>query len=62
MGHQVNNEFLYKNGFTDAEIHRLNNLRRDYEPEEESLRQIHQRRLEFVRWLVLTGKLTENIA
>ncbi|GHO87321.1 hypothetical protein [Dictyobacter formicarum] len=62
MDQQANYEILYENGFTESEIDHLNNLSLEYKREEESLRQPHLNRLEFVRWLVLTGKLTENIA
>lgn len=62
MNSQVSNESLCEKGFTEAEIESLNNLRRNYKSEEESLRENQQRRLEFVRWLVLTGKMTENLA
>lgn len=61
MNSQANNEFLHENGFTAIEIERLCQLRDAYRPEE-SLQHEQQRRLEFVRWLVLSGKLTEDIA
>lgn len=62
MEQQANYEILHENGFTESEIDHLNNLSLEYKREEESLRQPQLNRLEFVRWLVLTGKLTENIA
>lgn len=66
MNNQVNNTSLRENGFTDTEIERLNNLRQAYESKayalkEESLTQDQQRRLDFARWLVLTGKMTESL-
>ena len=62
MNFEVNNEFLYENGFTATEIERLSQLRDACRLEVESPQHDQQRRLEFVRWLVLTGKLTEDIA
>ena len=62
MNSQINNDFLFENGFTASEIERLNQLRDTYKPEEETAQHERQHRLEFVRWLVLTGKLTEDIA
>lgn len=61
MNNQANSTSLRENGFTEAEIERLNSLRNAYESKEKSCVQDNQRRLEFVRWLVITGKLTENL-
>jgi uncharacterized protein YnzC (UPF0291/DUF896 family) len=55
-------EMLRKIGFADAEVKELSRLRRDYY---EKLRQqaaMELRRFEFVRWLVDTGKITDQIA
>lgn len=62
MDQQAHEEWVYEKGWTDTERRHWNDLSQDEKREEASQRQMHQRRLEFVRWLVLTGKLTENIA
>ena len=62
MDRKEDHEILRKGGFVEAEVHRLTLLRRDRN-EKARLRAIaDQRRLEFVRWLVTTGKLTDQIA
>jgi hypothetical protein len=55
-------ELLRRAGFTAPEIDRLCRLRRDYAESEMDQAPVDQRRLEFVRWLVVTGKLTDQIA
>ena len=55
-------EMLRKNGFAESEVRRLKKLRQEY-VEKEQLRIIAEnRRMRFVRWLVVTGKLTDQIA
>ena len=50
-------ETLFQAGFIPEEVRRLEKLRFAYdEKEREELR-----RLEFARWLVSTGRLTENV-
>jgi hypothetical protein len=54
-------ECLRQNGFTAAEIERLCRLRRDYsEQEQDRFALAELRRLMFVRWLVTTGRLTDQ--
>ena len=55
-------ETLRKAGFTAPEIDRLCRLRRAYTESEMDQAPADLRRLEFVRWLVVTGKLTDQIA
>jgi len=55
-------EMLRENGFAEGEMDRLRRLRRDYNEGVKRQAIEEQRRLEFVRWLVLNGKLTEQIA
>jgi hypothetical protein len=62
MGYKEDREILRKAGFTDAEMNRLSKLRRNLAEEGKYQELIDYRRLEFVRWLVATGKLTEPIA
>jgi hypothetical protein len=55
-------ELLCQNGFTAAEIERLCQLRRDYsEQEQNRVVSADLRRLAFVRWLVTTGRLTDQL-
>ncbi len=54
-------ETLRRAGFTASEIDRLGRLRRDYAENEMDQARANLRRLEFVRWLVVTGKLTDQI-
>jgi hypothetical protein len=62
MDQQENHDILYQAGFTASEIDRLEKLRQAYaENKYDHISEIY-RRLEFVRWLVTTGKLTEQIA
>jgi uncharacterized protein YnzC (UPF0291/DUF896 family) len=62
MYHQETYEMLYQAGFTASEIDRLEKLRRAYAENKRNHMSENNRRLEFVRWLVTTGKLTEQIA
>lgn len=55
-------EILRRAGLTAREIDRLSSLRRDYAENEMDQTPANLRRLEFVRWLVVTGKLTDQIA
>jgi hypothetical protein len=49
-------------GFTEEEIERLNQLRRDSTELELQQSSVEYRRLAFIRWLVTTGKLSEQLA
>lgn len=62
MDHEEAYDILYKVGFTASEIDRLETLRREYAERKSSHVSTDQHRLEFIRWLVTTGKLTEQIA
>ena len=55
-------EMLCNVEFTASEIEQLSRLRRDYIEKELLRARAELRRLEFVRWLVSTGKLTEEAA
>jgi hypothetical protein len=61
MGHKEDREILRKAGITEAQINRLSKLRRNLAEEGKYQELIDQRRLQFVRWLVTTGKLTEQL-
>jgi len=55
-------EILRKGGFAENEVVQLSKLRKDYSEKEKNQAQIVKRRLEFIRWLVSTGKLSDQIA
>ena len=61
MGHKEDLEMLRKSGLTEAQIHHLSNLRRNLAEEGKCQELIDYRRLQFVRWLVSKGKLTEEM-
>jgi hypothetical protein len=61
MGSKEDRTILLKAGFTEAEKNRLNALRRNLTEEGRYQELIEYRRLQFVRWLVTTGKLTERV-
>jgi hypothetical protein len=62
MARQDDREVLRKSGFAEGEVLRLSQLRHDYTEREKRRAVADHRRLEFVRWLVNTGKLSEQIA
>jgi hypothetical protein len=61
MGHKEDLEILRRAGFTEAQMNRLSKLRRNLAEEGKYQELIDYRRLQFVRWLVSTGKLTEEL-
>ena len=62
MDRKEDREMLRKVGFAEIEMNRLATLRRDYNERERLEAIAEHRRLEFVRWLVAIGKLTDQIA
>lgn len=54
-------DMLHKAGFTELEIKRLTRLRRGYKITELDQAPLDYARLRFVRWLVTTGRLTDQI-
>lgn len=59
MNSMESTENLLEVGFTPVQIERLSEFRRGYVEKEKELMSAEQRRLEFVRWLVNTGRLTD---
>lgn len=53
---------LLRAGFSDAEIQRLILFRSEYIEKERQQMSVKQNRLNFLRWLVSQGKLTDWIA
>jgi hypothetical protein len=62
MDRKEDRDLLRKGGFAEHEMKQLSKLRKDYSEKEKQLATADHRRLEFVRWLVNTGKLSEQIA
>ncbi len=61
MDHKEAFEMLRKAGCNHAEIDRLAQFRRHFTPGEMDQALTEHRRLEFIRWLFRTGKLTDNV-
>jgi hypothetical protein len=62
MERKEDREMLRRVGFAEIEVNRLSRLRREYNERERLEATAEHRRLEFVRWLVTVGKLTDQIA
>ncbi|HLZ56799.1 MAG TPA: hypothetical protein VKR06_07605 [Ktedonosporobacter sp.] len=62
MDRKEDREILRKGGFAESEMTLLSKLRKDYAERERRRVAADHRRLEFARWLVNTGKLTDQIA
>ncbi len=62
MDRKEDREILRKGGFAEGEMKRLSQLRKEIHEREKLRTLADHRRLEFVRWLVDTGKLSEQIA
>jgi len=60
MGYKEDREILRRAGFTEAEMNRLSKLRRNLAEDGKYQELVDYRRLQFIRWLVATGKLTEQ--
>ncbi|MGH2493752.1 MAG: hypothetical protein ACRDIV_03515 [Ktedonobacteraceae bacterium] len=62
MDRKEDREILRKGGFAESEMKQLSQLRKEHN-ERERLRVLAEnRRMEFVRWLVDKGKLSEQVA
>lgn len=62
MDRKEDREILRRNGFAEAEMNRLSRLRHDHNEKARLQAIAEHRRMEFVRWLVSIGKLTDQIA
>jgi len=54
-------DLLRKKGFTERQIAQFCRMRRTYGQDERDQLPLDRRRLEFARWLVATGRLSEQI-
>lgn len=62
MDRKEDREILRKGGFGEHEVKRLSQLRKEHYEKERLLAMEEHRRWEFIRWLVRTGKLSDQIA
>ncbi len=62
MDRKDDREILRKGGFVDGEVQRLNKLRQDYTEREKLQELADLRRMEFIRWLVNNGRISDQIA
>lgn len=62
MDRKDDREILRKGGFAEREIQRLSQLRQYHTERAKLQERVDQRRLEFIRWLVTNGRLSEQIA
>ena len=62
MDRKEDREILRRGGFAESEMKRLSQLRKDHKEREKLQALADYRRLEFVRWLVDNGKLSEQVA
>ena len=62
MDHKEDRELLRKVGFAEVEMNHLSRLRKDHNEKARLEAIANRRRLEFIRWLVRVGKLSEQIA
>ena len=62
MDRNDDRDILHKGGFAEHEVIQLRKIRKDYTEQQKHQSLIARRRLEFIRWLVLTGRLTDQIA
>jgi len=62
MDRKEDREILRKSGFAEHEVLQLSKLRMDYAEQAKRETQADNRRLEFIRWLVSRGKLSDQIA
>ena len=62
MDRREDREILRKGGFDEREMNLLSRLRKDYNEKEKQQALADHRRLEFVRWLVTHGRLSDQIA
>ncbi|MBA2394548.1 MAG: hypothetical protein H0V70_17605 [Ktedonobacteraceae bacterium] len=62
MNKEDNRTSLIMAGFTEKQVEHLNQFRRKQVEKEQMRILAEQRRLEFARWLVTNGRLTDLVA
>ncbi|HXL36638.1 MAG TPA: hypothetical protein VN954_05490 [Ktedonobacteraceae bacterium] len=61
MEHKEDLEILLAAEFAESEVDRLCQFCRDYKEREEQTTLADQRRLEFIRWMVRSKRLTDEL-
>jgi hypothetical protein len=62
MDRKDDRDILRKGGFVDGEVQRLSQLRQDYTEREKLQEAAAKRRMEFIRWMVNNGRISDQIA
>jgi len=62
MDRKEERDILRKGGLSEGEMKRLSQLRRVHHERMKLMELEEHRRMEFIRWLVNTGKLTDQLA
>jgi len=62
MDRKDDREILRKGGFAEGEMQRLSKLRQDYAERNKLQELTDHRRMEFIRWLVTNGRISDQIA
>ena len=62
MDRKEERDIVRRGSLSEVEVKRLSHLRRVHRERIKLMELEHHRRLEFVRWLVDTGKLSDQIA
>jgi hypothetical protein len=62
MDRKEERDIVRRGSLSEGEMKRLSQLRRVYRERKKLMELEEHRRLEFIRWLVINGKLTDQIA
>ena len=62
MDRKEERDIVRRGSLSEGEMKRLSQLRRDHRERKKLLELEEHRRLEFIRWLVVNGKLTDQVA
>jgi hypothetical protein len=62
MDRKEERDIMRKGGLSESEMKQLSQLRRVYHERMKLMELEEHRRMEFIRWLVNTGKLTDQLA
>ena len=62
MDRKEERDIMRRGSLSEGEMNRLSQLRRVHRERKKLMELEEHRRLEFIRWLVDTGKLTDQIA
>jgi hypothetical protein len=62
MDRKEERDIVRRGSLSEGEMKRLSQLRRVYRERKRLIELEEHRRLEFIRWLVVNGKLTDQVA